>query len=467
MSASDLTRRALLRGAAGTLGGIGLTPLLGAQSGGAHHAPRAKHVIYIHMVGAPSHLDLFEPKPELTRRDGELCPEAFFEGKQLAFIRERPNLLGTPTAESKYAFTRSGESGAPISNLLPGLQRVADRLCFVRTLHTDHFNHAPAQLYQLTGFERFGRPSIGSWMNYGLGTPNADLPGFVALISGQVLGAGNAAWGAGFLPTDLQGVEFRSQGEPVLFLGDPKGMQRSERAATVEAITALNAARQEVVGDPDIDARSAQYALAYRMQESVPELVDLASEPESVREQYGAQPGKRSFANHCLLARRLVERGVRFVQLFDEGWDHHGSIFGSLERKTKQVDRPIAALIEDLEQRGMLDETLVVWATEFGRTPMGQGSDGNGGTRKSIGRDHHKEAFTIWLAGGGVNGGHSVGETDELGYGIVREPVHVHDLNATILHLMGVDHERLTYRYQGRRFRLTDVHGRVVPGMLG
>lgn len=456
----ELSRRDLLHSAAG----LGLAPLLGARSG-THHTPRAKRVIYLHMVGAPSHLDLFEPKPELTKRDGQLCPEEFFAGKQLAFIRERPNLLGTPTADRRYAFTRCGESGAPISNLLPNLQRMADRLAFVRTLHTDHFNHAPAQLYQLTGFERFGRPSLGAWVNHGLGTSNPDLPGFVVLITGQILGAGNSAWGAGFLPSDLQGVEFRSQGEPVLFLENPAGMSRGERTATVETIASLNESRRQRVGHPSIDARSFQYRLAHRMQDAVPELVDLGSEPEDVLELYGARPGKSSFANHCLMARRLVERGVRFVQLFDQGWDHHSGVFGNLERKAKQVDRPIAALLLDLERRGLLEETLVVWATEFGRTPMGQGTDGNG-KRSAIGRDHHKEAFTIWLAGGGVNAGHSVGETDELGYGIGLDPVHVHDLNATILHLLGIDHERLTYRYQGRHFRLTDVHGRVVPGLL-
>lgn len=446
---------------------MGLAPLLQlADDQRPHHEPRAKHVIYLHMVGAPSHLDLFEPKPELARRDGQLCPERFFAGKQLAFIRERPNLLGTPTDDRDFAFRRCGESGAPISNLLPHLQGVADRLCFVRSMRTDHFNHAPAQLYLLSGFERFGRPSIGAWVHHGLGSPNPNLPGFVVLVTGQILGAGNSAWGAGFLPTDRQGVELRSKGQPVLFLDDPPGMSRDERRDTIDAIRDLNGLRAARTRDPNTLGRSLQYALAHRMQSSVPELVDLTSEPQHVLDLYGARPGARSFANHCLMARRLVERGVRFVQLFDQGWDHHGNVFYGIKKKAKQVDRPIAALLLDLERRGMLDETLVVWSSEFGRTPMGQGSTGNGGTAKSMGRDHHKEGFTIWLAGGGVKAGHSFGETDDLGYDVIRDPVHIHDLNATILHLLGIDHERLTHRYQGRRFRLTDVHGRPVRGIL-
>ncbi|NIP17218.1 MAG: DUF1501 domain-containing protein [Xanthomonadales bacterium] len=433
---------------------------------GLHHAPKARRVIYLHMVGAPSHLDLFDFKPELQKRSGQLCPDGFFQGKQLAFIREQPNLLGTPK-EEKFAFRKCGESGVEISNLLPHLQEVADELCFIKTLHTDQFNHAPAQMFALTGFERFGRPSIGSWVSYGLGSDNRNLPAFVVLITGQVLGAGNSAFGSGFLPTVHQGIEFRSKGDPVLYLSNPKGVSDDERRLVVEAVKDLNRLALDDVGDPEIATRISQYEMAYRMQTSVPELMDIASEPPRIHEMYGTEPGKTSFANNCLLARRLVERGVRFVQLFDQGWDHHGAVFNNLPNKTRQVDKPIAALIRDLRERGLLDDTLVIWNAEFGRTPMAQGTDGNGGKRSKAGRDHHKEAYAVWMAGGGTRGGHIYGETDELGYGVARDPVHVHDFNATILHLLGIDHERLTFRYQGRQFRLTDVHGSVVKGILG
>ena len=361
---------------------------------------------------------------------------------------------------------RCGQSGATISNLLPHLQRVADRLCFIRSLHTDHFNHAPAQLFQLTGFNRFGRPSIGSWVDFGLGSENEDLPSFVVLLTGNVLGAGNSAWGSGFLPTTHQGTEFRSAGDAVLYLSDPAGMTREDRGKTISTIKGMNELHLADVRDPEIATRIAQYELAYRMQTSVPELMDISSEPPSIHELYGTQPGKKSFANNCLLARRLVERGVRFVQLFDQGWDHHGAVFNNLPNKTKQVDRPIAALIQDLKERGLLDDTLIVWNAEFGRTPMAQGTSGIGDKVPKAGRDHHKEAYTVWMAGGGTRPGQVYGETDDLGYAVARDPVHLHDFNATILHLLGIDHERLTFRYQGRQFRLTDVHGKVVKGVL-
>lgn len=432
---------------------------------GIHHQPRAKNVIYIHLVGAPSHLDLFDFKPELQKRDGQLCPEHMFEGKQLAFIRSRPSLMGTPK-DDKFAFRRCGDSGIEISNLMPNLQTVADDLCFIRTLHTEQFNHAPAQMFALTGFERFGRPSIGSWVNYGIGSPNENLPGYVVLVTGQVLGAGNSAWGSGFLPTIHQGIEFRSQGDPVLFLSNPKGIDADDRREVVDTVNALNQIQYADVRDPEIATRIGQYEMAYRMQSSVPELMDLESEPKSVHEAYGTEPGKTSFANNCLLARRLVERGVRFVQLFDQGWDHHGNVFTALPKKAGQVDQPIAALIKDLKMRGLLDNTLVVWSAEFGRTPMAQGKNGSGQENSKAGRDHHKEAYTVWMAGGGVKGGHVHGLTDELGYGVAENGVHLHDFNATILHLLGIDHERLTYRYQGRQFRLTDIHGHVVKDVL-
>ena len=464
------TRRHFLQGVGFGLGGAALTSLLARDTtvsapGGPHFAPRARSVIYIHMVGAPSDLDLFDHKPELQRLNGTRCPDEMFVGKRLAFIRTQPQLLGTPRDE-KFEFRRGGASGLEISNLLPHLQKVADRLCVIKTLHTDQFNHAPAQLLLLTGFSRFGRPSFGSWASYGLGSENRDLPDFVVLVTGQVLGAGNSAWGSGFLPTVHQGVEFRSQGDPVLFLSDPVGVERSDRRVVIDAVQRLNRARLADVGDPEIATRISQYELAYRMQTSVPELMDIGRESNATHERYGTRPGKRSFANSCLLARRLVERGVRFVQLFDQGWDHHGNVFGNLPNKAKQVDRPIAALIRDLETRGLLDETLVVWSAEFGRTPMAQGKSDSGKPQTKAGRDHHKEAYTVWMAGGGTRPGHTYGKTDDLGYGVAEHPVHVHDLNATILHLLGVDHERLTFRYQGREFRLTDIHGEVVRDVL-
>ena len=464
----SLSRRDMFQRAGFGIGSIALTSMLQAEDNLVPREPllpaRAKNVIYIHLVGAPSHLDLFDYKPELQKRTGELCPDEFFVGKQLAFIRKQPTLLGTPNVRD-YQFRDVG-GGNRISNLLPHLQSVGGELSFIRSLHTEQFNHAPAQLMLLTGFGRFGRPSIGSWVNYGLGSENANLPGFVVLVTGQILGAGNSGWGSGFLPTVYQGVEFRSQGDPVLFLSDPGGSTRESRKNVLDAVNKLNRAQLADVGDPEIATRISQYEMAYRMQTSVPELMDIDSEPKHVHEAYGTRPGKVSFANNCLLARRLVERGTRFVQLFDQGWDMHGNVFSGLKRKCKQVDQPIAALIKDLKQRGLLDETLVVWSAEFGRTPMAQGINGLGGANTKAGRDHHKEAYTVWMAGGGVKPGTSYGQSDELGYGIVENPCHVHDLNATILHLLGMDHQRLTYRYQGRPFRLTDIAGEVVHDIV-
>ncbi len=471
-----LTRRQMFQRMGMGLGGYALTSLFnsdacGSEEGGdsilrrgLHFAPRAKSVIYIHQVGAPSHLDLFDYKPELQKHHGELCPDEFFVGKQLAFIRQQPTLLGTP-ADEKFAFQKCGKSGIEISNLMPHLQGVADDLCFIRSLHTDQFNHAPAQMFLLSGFQLFGRPSVGSWVSYGLGSENENLPGFVVLVTGQVLGAGNSAWGSGFLPTVHQGVEFRSQGDPVLYLSNPKGVTPADRRKVVDSVKHLNGLRLDDVGDPEIATRISQYEMAYRMQTSVPELMDIESESPETHALYGTEPGKTSFANNCLLARRLVERGVRFVQLFDQGWDHHGSVFDRLPKKAKEVDQPVAALIKDLKQRGLLDDTLVVWSAEFGRTPMAQGANASGDETKA-GRDHHKEAYTVWMAGGGTKGGTVYGKTDDLGYAVAEDGVHVHDFNATILHLLGIDHERLTFRYQGRQFRLTDVHGKVVKGIL-
>jgi len=462
----NLTRRQLFQRVGMGVGGFALADLMARDLGASpsanqlsHFAPRAKSVIYFHLVGAPSHLDLFDYKPELQKRTGELCPAEMFEGKQLAFIRKRPSLLGT-SKDAKFKFRHCGSSGIMMSDLLPNLQTCADEMCFVRSLRTDHFNHAPAQMFIQTGFERFGRPSLGAWANYGLGTPNSDLPGFVVMVTGQYPGAGNSAFGSGFLPSVYQGVEFRGSGDPVLFLSNPKGVGPKERRRVVEAVNKLNQRQLDDVGDPEIATRISQYEMAYRMQTSVPEMKDLSREPKKVLEAYGAKAGGSGFANNCLLARRMVERGVRFVQLFDQGWDHHGGVFQNLPKKAKEVDQPIAALIKDLKERGLLDETLVVWSAEFGRTPMAQGD------RAQIGRDHHKEGFTVWMAGGGVKGGHVFGATDELGYSAAENPVHVHDFNATILHLLGIDHEQLTYRFQGRKFRLTDVHGHVISDLL-
>ena len=425
-----------------------------------HFVPKAKNVIYIHLVGGPSHLELFDHKPELIKRDGQKCPDHMFKGKQLAFIRDHPTLLGT-----RFKYNKYGQGGLALSEHLPLMGKMADHLAIVKTVRTEQFNHAPAQLFLHTGFERFGRPGLGSWISYGLGTENRDLPSYVVLITGSVAGAGNSLWGSGFLPTLHQGVEFRNQGDPVLFLSNPKGISDQNRRDIISGINFLNETALADVGDPEIATRISQYELAYRMQASVPELMSINSETSSTLESYGAKPGNKSFANNCLLARRLVERGVRFVQLFDQGWDHHSGLFGSIPKKARQLDRPVAALISDLRERGLLDETLIVIGAEFGRTPMLQGLSNNRAAN-NVGRDHHKEAYSMVFAGGGIRGGTSYGETDELGYQAIDNPVHVHDINATILHQLGLNHERLTFKYQGRKFRLTDVHGDVINGIL-
>jgi hypothetical protein len=347
---------------------------------------------------------------------------------------------------------------------LPHLGGVADDLAVVRSLHTDEINHGPAQMFLQTGFGRGGRPSLGSWLAYGLGSDNQDLPAYVVLVSGPTGGGGTSLWSPGFLPSVYQGIQFRTGGDPVLFLSNPRGQGPADRRRILDAVRALNETQLAEVGDPEIATRIEQYEMAFRMQTAVPELMDLAGETKTTLELYGAQPGRASFANNCLLARRLVERGVRIVQLFDADWDHHGSLTTRLPAKCREVDRPIAALIRDMKVRGLLDDTLVIWGSEFGRTPLRQGADG--ASEAAPGRDHHKDAYTMWLAGGGVRPGISHGHTDELGFGIVKDPVHIHDLNATVLHLMGLDHERLTYRYQGRDYRLTDVAGKVVQPLL-
>jgi len=417
------------------------------------------------MAGAPSSLELFDYKPELARLHGQECPPSLLEGKRFAFIKGTPKMLG-PQA----TFKQHGESGAWVSNHLPHFAGMVDEVTFLKAVYTDEINHAPAQLFVHTGSPRLGKPSMGSWVVYGLGSENANLPGFVVLISGgQQPDAGKSVWGTGFLPTVYQGVQCRSDGDPVLYLSDPDGLPRQLRQRSVEAINELNRQQYEDVKDPEILTRIAQYEMAFRMQLSVPEAMDISQEPESIHALYGTHPGQASFANNCLLARRLVERGVRFVQLFHWGWDSHGASktealnHGFLER-CAEVDRPIAALLKDLKQRGLLEETLVVWGGEFGRTPMMENRSGD--DNPFIGRDHHIDAFTVWMAGGGVKQGFTYGETDELGYSGIKGRVHIHDLQATILALLGLDHEKLTYHFQGRDFRLTDVHGRVVQDII-
>ena len=421
-----------------------------------HFKPRARNVIFLHMIGAPSQLDLFDFKPTLQEHDGKKMPDELWEGLRLAFVRKQPNLMGT-----KFKFTKHGHCGHELSELLPHLATVADELAIIKSLHTDQFNHAPAQLMFHSGFGLFGRPSVGSWVSYGLGSENENLPSFVVMNTGTVAGAGNSMWGSGFLPTAHQGVEFRSQGDPVLYLSNPKGIDADRRRRIVDGINGLNEARFRDVGDPEIATRISQYELAFRMQSTVPELMDTLGETAATHKKYGTAPGKASFANNCLLARRLVERGVRFVQLNDQGWDTHNNIAKQLPGKCKQIDQPIAALISDLKVRGLLDDTLVVFGAEFGRTPMLQGGAG-----KDAGRDHHKDAFTIWMAGGGVRPGFVYGKTDDLGFHTVEDAMHVNDFHATLLHLLGLDHERLTYKYQGRKFRLTDVAGKVADKLF-
>lgn len=429
-----------------------------------HFAARAKRIIYLHMAGAPSTLDLFDNKPKLKELNGKPCPDSYIRGQQFAFIKDKtPKLLGSPHKFAKY-----GQSGQEMSNILPHLSTVADELCIVRSMHTDQFNHAPAQLFVHTGSPRLGRPGMGAWLSYGLGTENQNLPSFVVLVSGTAAPDGGASlWGSGFLPTIHQGVQLRSQGDPVLFLSNPDGMDADKRRRSLDILKALNQLQLEAVGDPEILTRINQYELAYRMQTSVPEVMDIAREPAHIQQLYGTKPGQKAFSNNCLLARRLVESGVRFVQLYHWGWDSHGESQGNdlrygLVQRCEETDRPIAALIKDLRQRGLLDSTLIVWGGEFGRTPMNEERGGS----KWLGRDHHQHAFTIWMAGGGCRRGHTHGATDDLGYHAVEDPVHIHDLQATILHLMGLDHEKLTHRSQGRDYRLTDVHGKVVTGLL-
>ncbi|HEX5171123.1 MAG TPA: DUF1501 domain-containing protein [Cyclobacteriaceae bacterium] len=426
-----------------------------------HFPGRAKRVIYLHMAGAPSQFELFDYKPELQKLNNQPCPPSLLEGKRFAFIRGTPKMLG-PQAN----FKQHGNSGAYVSDNLPHFAQVADEVSFLKGVYTDQFNHAPAQLFVHTGSPRLGRPSIGSWVTYGLGTENSNLPAFVVLTSGgKTPDAGKSVWGSGFLPSVYQGVQCRSEGDPVLFLSDPEGMTRDLKKKSIDAINKVNQRHYEDFHDPETLTRIAQYEMAFRMQISVPEVMDINREPEYIHQLYGTTPGKSSFANNCLLARKLVEQGVRFVQLFDWGWDTHGTneegaIDVGLRNKCREIDRAMTALIMDLKQRGLLEETLVVWGGEFGRTPMQENRENK--TNPFLGRDHHVEAFTIWMAGGGIKKGVTYGETDDIGYYPISGKVSVHDVQATILNQLGMNHEKLIYHFQGRPFRLTDVSGKVI-----
>lgn len=471
-----ITRRHFFGKSACGIGSLALASLLNDKlfAGGAvnpllpkepHFKPKAKRIIYMFMEGAPSQLDLFDFKPKLNELDRQPIPLDIVKGEKFAFIKGTPKILGSP-----WKFKKHGQSGAELSELLPNLAEVADDITIVKSMVTDAFNHAPAQIFLNTGSTQIGRPSMGSWLNYGLGSESQELPGFVVMISGggQPSG-GTACWSSGFLPTFYQGVQFRSQGDPILYVSDPPGMSKQDRRRSLDALRDLNQMELDAVGDPEISTRINSFEMAYKMQTSAPELMEISKEPEHIHKLYGTEPGKVSFANNCLLARRLIERGVRFVQLYHRGWDTHGinedtdiTLPGGLKKRTIETDRAMTALVKDLKQRGLLEDTLIIWGGEFGRTPMNEERDGS----KFLGRDHHPKAFSLWMAGGGLKPGITYGSTDELGYNVVENKVHVHDLQATILHLFGFDHTKLVYKYQGRDFRLTDVHGNVVKALL-
>jgi hypothetical protein len=476
--AQFLTRRQFLRnsGALG-IGSLALATLMSESAAASPAAvinplsprqspfpARAKRVIFLHLSGGPPHLDLFDYKPELVKRHDQPCPDSLLAGKRFAFTSGVPKLLGTP-----QKFAQHGKCGAWMSAAIPQLSSVVDDLTFIKSMNSDQFNHAPAELLLYTGSARPGRPSFGSWVTYGLGSVNSDLPGFIVMLSGSSLpSGGKGSFGNGFLPGVFQGVQCRSGGDPVLYVSDPEGMDRSTRRMSLDALRDLNELQARELGSPETVTRIAQYEMAFRMQAAVPDVMDISKEDPKTLELYGARPGDSSFANNCLLARRLSEKGVRFVQLFDWGWDFHGTNSGEdigngLTERCRGMDRPVAALIKDLKARGMLDDTLVVWAAEFGRTPF---REGRTAASKNVGRDHHPHCYTLFMAGAGLKPGTTFGSSDELGFYVAENGVHVHDLQATILHLMGFDHEKLTYRFQGREFRLTDVHGNVVKQIL-
>ena len=470
LSPQEVSRRWFLKQCTMGLGSIAFAQLL-AERGYAEtthadplapkqpqFAPKAKRVIFLFMAGAPSHLELFDYKPQLAKFDGTLPPPELLKGYRAAFINPNSRLMG-----SKFKFAKYGNSGIELSELLPHLAKQVDDITVVKSMVTDAFNHAPGQLLMNTGTMQFGRPSMGAWALYGLGSEAKDLPAFVVFSSGKKgPSGGNSCWGSGFLPTVYQGVQFRSSGDPVLYLSNPKGVDAAEQRDTLDSINSLNKMHQDATGDPEIATRINSFEMAFRMQTSAPELMDITKESKETLALYGAEPGKPSFANNCLLARRLVERGGRFVQLYHEAWDQHDHLVEDISENCRDTDQACAGLIQDLKQRGMLDDTLVIWGGEFGRTPMVQTSV----TGAANGRDHHPNAFTMWLAGGGVKRGFSIGESDDLGFKVVQDEVHVHDLHATVMNLLGFDHTKLTFKFQGRNFRLTDVHGNVVQKML-
>ncbi len=438
--------------------GVGLGAMamnaLAATNQQPHFAPKAKRVIFLFMAGAPSHLEMFDNKPQLAKFDGQLPPAELLKGYRAAFINPNSKLLGP-----KFPFAKYGQSGAELTNLLPYLSKTVDDITIVKSMSTDAFNHAPGQILMNTGAMIFGRPSVGSWVTYGLGSESKDLPAFVVFSTGKKgPSGGNSCWGSGFLPTTHQGVQFRSTGDPVLYLSNPAGVDNQLQQDSLESIKRLNQMKLDSTGDPEIATRISSYEMAYRMQMSAPGVMDLTQEPKHILDMYGADPAKPSFANTVLLARRLSERGVRFVQIFHEAWDQHGNLVKDITQNCKDTDQACAALVQDLKQRGMLDDTIVIWGGEFGRTPMVQGG--------SDGRDHHPNAFTMWMAGGGFKPGITYGESDELGFNVAKDKVHVHDLHATILNQLGFDHTKLTYKFQGRNFRLTDVHGEVKRAIL-
>ena len=480
---AECTRRDFLAGTGSGLGFLALASLLKqdgllAQEGAVnplapratHFAPKAKSCIFLFQAGAPSHVDLFDPKPKLNERDGQKLPESMLKNVRFAFIqKDTVKLMGT-----KRKFKKYGQCGMDFSDLLPHIGSVADDLLMVRSMHTDQFNHHPGQLMMQCGRPHFGLPAMGSWLTYGLGSESRNLPGYVVLTAGRGSSGGTTLWTSGYLPTVYAGVRFRNQGDPVLNLSNPPGLSRELQREGLDALRDLNGARSGYVNDREIASRIANYELAYRMQAAAPELIDISNEPKYIKKLYGIERGEpkvrggrggpagtyNAYSTNCLLARRLVERGVRFVNLIHASWDHHSDLDREITYNAGMADQPVAALIKDLKQRGLLDSTLVVWAAEFGRTPLGEN---RGGRKANTGRDHHPFAFSIFMAGGGVEGGQIYGETDEIGWGIKRDPVHINDFHATLLHLFGIDHLKLTYRFQGRDFRLTDVAGHVIP----